>query len=238
MKLVAGTALITCLLFAGDQPKSPEVFFEQGATLMYEGQTSFPGRRAARYTCTLKIEKSERNGKHCSSTGTIAYTFRSRALGYSILCRFAADSLNFYVHTTNFAQRSTTELEQSVADDAGDSLIYPLNMKVGDTLPGAWYTSTKSQSGVFISTDDVRYTKRRVESLDTLKLGVGPVPAYRITMTEVASKRSSSPHTGNETNTASRQMTEWFSPVYGIVKMQNGRSGGVDMIELVSCRWK
>lgn len=233
MKLFAGAAVAACLLFASGEPKSPEIFFHKGATFEYNGQVGFADVKDTRYSCVLKIDEVTVDGSHRSCVGAIGYSYRGEAHTNATICRFASDSLNFYASALNFARRSVDEREQAKTNDSGDSLIYPLNMKVGDTLPAAWYKSTKGIPNTATFTDEVHYVKRRVVSFDTLVLGVGTITAYRISMSEVATQTSYSPHTGNKFSSNTRTVTEWFHPGLGIVRMKKDRENGADIIELV-----
>lgn len=230
MKLIAGAALVSCMFFAGGESKLPDLLFHKGATFTYEGQSTFPDVKDARYTCVLRIDEVTVNGVHRSCVAAIGYPSRDGALDKATICRFACDSLNLYVSAANFARRSIFDRE---TNDSGDSLMYPFSMKVGDTLPDAWYKSNTAEPTVTYASD-VRYTNRRVESLDTLKLNIGTITAFRISMTEVAVNTSTSQYTGNQSGTLTRTITEWFSPQYGLVKTQSERDNGLDVLELFS----
>lgn len=225
--------MVSCLLFAGGETKLADVLFHEGATFTYEGQSTFPDVKDTRYTCVVRIDEVTVTDEHHSCVAAIGYPVRDGALDKATICRFACDSLNFYVHATNFARRSIFDREQAKVNDSGDSLIYPFSMKVGDTLPGAWYKSNTVEPTVTYS-NDVRYTNRRVQSLDTLKLNIGTITAFRISMTEVVANKSTSPYTGNQSGTLTHTITEWFSPQYGLVKTQSERDNGLDVLELVS----
>jgi hypothetical protein len=151
----------------------------------------------------------------------------------SYLFEFACDSLNYYVASTNFTLREVEKIRKGTHVCSGDSLVYPLNMKAGDTLPDAWcrFVETHGEGSTAATLD---FKKRKVEALDTLNLSCGKIPAYRITSTKLILAKVNSTYSGKREERTESEVTEWFSPQFGIVKGEERTADWVSRIVLES----
>lgn len=100
----------------------------------------------------------------------------------------------------------------------GDSLVYPFDMKIGDTLPTGYRKNTfinPWSSGVSNSF----YFNRRVTAIDTIPTPLGKIPCFRVESKESHYSKYDYPKMkDHEEYTEIILHTTWFSPEYGIVK--------------------
>ena len=209
MKLFAGIACVCSLLAGGEKLSRPEPFLTTGNKIVY----TFYDHRSGDvniWNHTLFIRNVSTDGKRTSVNAILALVENGRS-DTKWSQGFACDSLNFYAYATNWCYVMVDEEGvRSVA--SGDTLVYPLNMKVGDTLPGATATEKEDWHSV-ISHTQMDFMHRKVEALDTLEIPGGKITAFRI----ISDVRVTSIHTSGKSKEVSKA-TEWFSPVYGIVK--------------------
>lgn len=234
--LVAGV-LFSSFFAASSLLVNPELIFSKGTLYVYKGEILLKGQKNLKYVEYVKITDVTVSGNNKSSSGLLTYTFDKGQPADPSYCKFACDSLNFYIHTSNFAFQTEESIKKGSDVITGDSLIYPLQMKVGDTLPDAWYKNVRSANDVS-STTTVKYTNRKVESLDTLNLAFGKIAAFKITMTETSQTKGNSRYTGKYDNKEVKPNTEWFSPELGIVKSVSGSGDTGDIIVLESYSMK
>lgn len=221
MKLFAGIAAACVVLMSGTAPQKPDVMFQPGTKLTYAGISDPDGKLQYKYAATLTVTEAENSGGRGTATALMVYTAENRkgeTEPYdAILMRFAYDSLNYYVHAVNYSTSRVSKESRANLEANGDSLWYPLNMKVGDTLRDSWFKSVSSGNDVF-TMSDTKFRKRKVVAADTLQFSFGAVPVYRIEMTRVDDVRFKSPATGEQTTRNETKITEWFSPRLGVVR--------------------
>ena len=227
--LIAGIAVTT--LFAGSvQVERPELLFTEGTIYVYKGESAIKGERNFKYTEYVKIDGITQSGIHVLSTGSMI--FETEYVGKTedpYIVQFACDTTNYYIHAVNFAMLTKGGAKRGDKAE-GDSLIYPLRMKVGDTLPDAYSKSIRNYpSGT--ATTLITYKQRKVEAIDTLTLTCGTMAAYRITMKKTVIGKSSSSYTGKNESKDEETWTEWFTPQLGIVKaMSQSKSDNTTVV--------
>jgi hypothetical protein len=233
VKLFAGIAISVSVLMSSDEVVRPEAIFKTGTEYRFSGTIDFPKEKSRSYGSFFKVTDVVRNGDNWSCNATMTYLFNNVPQKSAYLFQFACDTVNFYVSTTNFAFRDVEKVKHGSDEATGDSLVYPLKMKVGDTLPDAWcktaYDIAEGSSSYFISC-----SKRKVERLDTLNLSCGKIPAYRITMTKTSTSKVNSGYSGKRELKQTVIVTEWFSPKLGIVKEEERSNESTSTVILES----
>jgi hypothetical protein len=225
------TGVVVCSLFAGSPGERPHLIFAEGAEFTFSGKVTIEGGEDLRYITNVKVNEVTRNGISVSSNATMVFSFDRGSVSEPYYCEFACDTTNFYVPAANYSYRTIDEVKEGTHVATGDSLIYPLKMIVGDTLPDAWYKAVRSiKNGS--STTVVNYTDRKVEALDTLDLRCGKVPAYRITVTKTTHSKGNSSYTGKYDKKVNETEVEWFSIKFGVVKLEGTSGKGRDVTQL------
>lgn len=212
MKLFAGIVASAFLFGATQTPEYVSPFRKTGNKVVYV----FSDHRSPdvlRYDHTLYVRSVKKNGNLSVVNAVMGFT-ENEIYEPHWYMKFAYDSLNFYVFTVNRLYPHIPENDDKRIVMEGDSLIYPYNMHVGDSLPEGYGTLTEVDSEYKIITD-IEVCGRYVSKLDTLELAFGKVAAYKIESTEKCTDRDESGITGK----TKRTRTEWFSPQYGIVKV-------------------
>jgi|GEM_PF-3404275 len=233
MKLVAGIG-IGITLFTGDSllPR-PLPFLTQGTSFKYEITGKRPAAAIEHSDAVLKIAVVNRKGNNIASTGWLSYYNDKHEVHSVYVVRFACDSLNYYVHAANWCYESLTSTGEQ-AEYSGDSLCYPLNMHVNDSLPSAWAKSKRStKSGV--STYSVEFNDRKVVAIDTVSAEFGMLPAFKITTNVTYSSRYDHHEFGKDKSKDMFVLTEWFIPSIGVVKtLYEGANFGTSRSEVIS----
>ncbi len=219
MKIFAGIALSLSALLSSEEINRPESVFRVGAEFSFTGDFDFTDMKKQKYASSFQITEVKKDGSHWSCNATMTYGFDGVPKNKTFLFQFACDSLNYYVHAQNFLNRDIETIKKGEDETSGDSLIYPLQMKVGDTLPDAWCKIMLTNRGETTS-GLMEFTRRSVEALDTLSLPCGKVAAYRVVALRVISSKGNSQYSGKTEVQDYVTMTEWFSPQLGIVKAQ------------------
>lgn len=144
--------------------------------------------------------------------------------------KFYVDSLHWCADALNWMYVSDKEGENLTWVYESDSLVYPFNMKAGDTLMPA--TARKASSANGMSTDETQFTyNRKVIKLDTVQTIAGPMAAFRITSKVSVKNRSSYGPMGTVNDDYVLNVTQWFNADYGIV--QEERAGKYNATKLV-----
>lgn len=219
MKLYAGIAVSISLLVGSEEITRPEPIFTAGTVYRFSGEIDVKKEKKQKFVSSFKVNDVIRDGQHWFCNTTMSYLFEKRTVAETYLFQFACDTVNFYVLSANFAYRSIDEVENGKDQTIGDSIVYPLNMKVGDSLPNAWCKSIDNfQEGSSMTT--IVFKHRYVEAIDTLKLPCGMIPAFRTSSLRSSRVIGSSKYLGNFDNTLDVHMKEWFSPALGVVKVE------------------
>lgn len=216
---------IISLAFVGDGPQRPAPFLKAGNEIVYSAVAKVDPERTERDRMVIRIKSVDVLGSHIAAHAMLAVYKKDNEINALYYMNFACDSLNYYVDATNWAYQSVDPIEVKY-EYKGDSLIYPLNMKSGDSLPDA-YATKRWQSEYGSGEQTIEFTRRTVTALDTLDLAFGKTTAWRIefNMRMYESKRSDKDQ--------NYLVTEWFSPSIGIVKTdyQLGKGRAVMVME-------
>ncbi len=218
MKLLAGAALSVLFLAGSDVAVRPEPFFVKENKIYYTYCTTPLEGEAAKYVSRIEITSVTNNGKSTLSEGIFIYAGGTAGAPLIYRVRFACDSLNYYVNTTNWLYEPIAPSEEVQLKLAGDSLWYPLGMKVGDTLRWASATS-KYSSSITKDAYTVSFQNRKVISLDSISTPFGRQLAFEIVM----DVKYNSVYSSLETKGRRKEemvVTEWFVPSIGIVKSE------------------
>ncbi len=233
MKLFTGIAISLSVLIGAEEITRPEIIFKEGTSLYYTGDIDFTPGKKQKYASSFKVTEVIRNGSHWFCNATMTYGMDGVPQKGTFLFQFACDSLNYYVLAQNRLFRQIDLIRKEGDRSTGDSIVYPLQMKVGDTLPDAWCKNVVNHSeGTTVSFFE--YKHRKVESLDTLSLGCGSIPAFRIVSVQTSTSKVVSSISGKREVKESADVTEWFSPQFGVVKSQGKTDTYISVIGLDS----
>jgi hypothetical protein len=145
-------------------------------------------------------------------------TFSYRMSYYSDTVNWCADALNYLNAREIYSSNLMVEL-------TSDSLVYPLNMKVGDTLPGA--SASEIMRGTYSNERHIRFQNRKVTVVENVACGGETVPAFRIECTMTYQTVSDYGALGKIPITSESTLTEWFVPAKGVVKSEIKSKTGV-----------
>lgn len=234
MKIFAGVAIATSVLMGAVEVTRPEAIFKVGTEFRFTGDVDLKKGKKYDYASSFKVTEVIRGGTNnwfCNATMT--YVFDNEPDRKSYLFQFACDSLNYYVLAENYAYREVEKVINGENSTSGDSLVYPLQMKVGDTLPDAW-CKTRIHFAEGSSTGLIEFTERKVEGLDTLNLSCGKIPAYHIVATKTSRAKVNTSYSGKQEQKDVVTMEEWFSPQLGIVKAIEKADASTSIVFLLS----
>jgi len=219
MKIVTGVAVSFTLFFGSGDLIRPEPLFRTGTEYRFSGEVDGKKDRKQKFISAFKVNDVIRNGQNWFCNTTMSYLFDQSTEPESYLFQFACDTVNFYVISANFCYRKISDVEKGNDGTTGDSVVYPLRMKIGDTLPDAWCRSV-DHFPEGSSVTNMRFTDRVVVAIDTLKLSFALTPAYRITSKRSSGITGTSKYSGHFDNKLEVQLTEWFTPALGVVKVE------------------
>lgn len=217
MKLWSGIA-VSVAIFSGGELKRPEPFFTHQNIITYSIVNYPKNGGGEKQNAQLEIVSVVNAGSKTSSSGILTYSSRKRQLSAMYRMRFASDSANFYVYATNWSYE-TVDADKEGSVYSGDSLWYPYNMKIGDTLPDAWTlreTHSNDFSGKFLT----EFKSRKVVSQDTIDTPFGKTVTFRIDMVLKFSAKYNSHYSGRNKNMDEITVSEYFSPEIGVVKTE------------------
>lgn len=215
MNLFAGIAISAAVLLGATETSRPDPFFQSNNQITFSEATETKGWGTTRMNSILTVESIIEKQGGVSSVCKVEHYNEQHKLTHEYRWRFAVDSFNFYVHASNWLhEKWTTDTDYKYS---GDSLWYPFNMKVGDTLRSAWAVKDFNTNGV-VGGEQWAFKNRKVVALDTFELTIGKIVAYKIEMHVVGTSKTKDQHTGNQTNFTEYDAVEWFSPSLGIVK--------------------
>lgn len=217
MKLWSGLALSVSFVFGGELQR-PEPFFTHQNIITYSIVNYPKDGGGEKQNADLKIVSVVNAGSRTSSSGILTYYNRKGQPSVLYRMRFASDSMNFYVHSTNWSYESL-DSEKDGSVYTGDSLWYPYNMKVGDTLPDAW-TLRETHSDDFSGKFRTEFKSRKVVSQDTIDTPFGKTVTFRIDMVLKFSSKYNSHYSGKNKNQDEITVSEYFSPEIGVVKTE------------------
>lgn len=233
MKLFAGIAISALALFGDQDLKRPEPFFVPHNVLSYSYSVTPTEVKAYSLQAVLEITKVTTVNQSAYSEGTLTYGSRSGGATVIYRVRFACDSQNYYVHCTNWLYEPVEPMKGVELKISGDSLWYPLNMKVGDTLRSAT-ASEKYASPTVKDAYTVNFINRKVVAQDSLSTPSGKQVAFRIEM----NVSYNSVYDSQEVKGRKKQnieVSEWFVPAIGVVKSEyRDPSTGVTRISMDS----
>jgi hypothetical protein len=215
MKLIAGIAVSVSLLFGASEPTRPEPFFQSKNQITFSDATVTKSWGTTRSTSILTVESVTEAKGSVSSVCKVQFYNDHHKLTHEYRLLFSADSLTFYVNASNWMHENWTPDKGYLY--SGDSLWYPLSMKVGDTLRSAWAAEDFNTNGVKGGERD-EFTKRKVVALDTIEMLNEKIVAHKIEMHVTRTSITKDQYTGNQKNVIEYDVIEWFSPTLGIVK--------------------
>jgi hypothetical protein len=213
MKLWTGLLLSASVLLGGGKVQRPDLYFKEGTRLVYsfyDHRDKQPERY--RHVLLMKSVTGKAPDQLVNAVMTMSDAKTPNATVWSK--SFASDSLHFYAYATNWCDVIVNSATVDQGVYTGDSLVYPLRMKIGDTLPGAFATSKKVMKNGSYTLRTLNFYDRKVEDADTLDLTFGKVIAYRVVAKVKWVYTTNGKDPGKEVYT----LTEWFSPEFGLVK--------------------
>jgi hypothetical protein len=223
-------ALLFLFAFAADEKVRPEPFLHEGNVIRYSSVVrAEEGKKSVKME--LRIFKVDAHNGHMRIEGVLHQYGANGKIAASYRSDFACDSLAFYADTENKFYRSANPTPGVVQICIGDSLIYPLNMKVGDTLSGANASEEFRSDRTSLSTR-ITYHDRVVAQQDTLALAFGKIPAFRIVTTVTGTSIGDYADFGKRHESSTYTLVEWFSPAYGIVKAEYKYPDGVSAVTM------
>ncbi len=116
-----------------------------------------------------------------------------------------------------------------------DSLVFPYNMKVGDTLHTAHAYKKMSLKGDFWELDNFYYN-RKVMERDTIISPVGKIPTLRIDYKISSHMKRKHKMMGDKEETDLHYCSVWFSSEYGVVQTEVTNIFGVTKTTLESIK--
>jgi hypothetical protein len=219
MKLFSGLLAASIVAATVSAPDYVAPYKKKGNSIVYVF-SDHRDKKTERYDHTVKITDVRQQGSVRIVNAVQGYTDKGQFLPQWYM-KFGYDSLHFFAFAVNRAFPNIPTRPDARISMEGDSLVYPYAMKVGDSLPGATGIRTDIEKQ-YKSVSTVTVFRRYVSSCDTLDLPYGKVAAYRIESAEKWEDVSSVSTKTIET----RECTEWFSPLYGIVKVHTDLGNG------------
>ncbi len=116
-----------------------------------------------------------------------------------------------------------------------DSLVFPYNMKIGDTLHTAHAYKKMSLKGDFWELDNFYYN-RKVMERDTIISPLGKIPTLRIEYKISSHMKRKHKMMGDKEETDLHYCSVWFSSEYGIVKTEVTTKFGMSKTTLESIK--
>ena len=232
----AATALSATNEEAGPVACNNLIFFKPGAEI---GSKSYDGAGKVLATQHVKIESVKNEGgmtvAYVAASDTIMLGQHINNMKYNYKC----DGKSIYFDLSSM-MRSTAQ-ERSATFE-GSVIEYPINVSAGQTLPDANGTMTIEKGGRK-TTMKYHYKDRKVAGKEAVTTPAGSWNCYKISntvavdvdfpgMTEKAKKMMET--MSNQMKTTS---ITWFSPDFGIVKMEMYQNGKlVSRNEIVSVK--
>ncbi len=216
MKLLAGIALSVSVLVGETPLQRPEPFLKEGNVIRLLITQKSDEEGSKRSPATLTIKSVVATGSQSKILATLSHYGKNNKVSQSYRMEYACDSVCFYAHTTNWCYNSIDESPEYREETLGDSIVYPLGMKAGDTLKsGAALKKTITKGGS--SSLYMTIKNRKVISLDTISTPFGKTEAFRIENTISTRAVSDFEVYGNNDDSYSYVMIEWFNPSIGVV---------------------
>jgi|GEM_PF-1966881 len=225
--------IVTGLVVAGFISQRPLPFLQKDKVITYKAYVKIAGDKLKEYLTVVEIEQVTSSGSYVHSEGTVHFDGDAEYSNVRYFQEFASDSAAFYSSGRNFIYNRTDNVHK-VKIDQPDSLQYPYQMKLGDSLKNCIVKFSLS-SGQSKSKGELSFTNRVVINPDTLNLPIGRIAAWKIeadmTTQSVTSALGKSKR---ETNTC--KLYEWFNAEYGIVKSEREVGGTFTSVELKSIK--
>jgi hypothetical protein len=212
------------------------IFFKPGAEI---GSKSYDGAGKELASQQAKILEVKNEGgmtvAHVSASDTIKLGKHITNMTYSYKCDGKSIFFDLASMMRSTAQERNTTIEGSVIE-------YPINVSAGQTLPDASGTMIMEKGGRK-TTMKYHYKDRKVDSKEKVTTPAGSWNCYKISntvavevdfpgMTEKAKKMMET-----MTNQMKTTSITWFSPDFGIVKMEMYQNGKlVSRNEIVSVK--
>ena len=190
----------------------PEVFFKKGNKITYQLSSNDTEEK---FYCVFNVQSvTVKDGMSTIVVKDQRQYDTRKNQPYAYRLTFYCDSVNWCADALNAIdvdwKKSSNPDEMELISD---SLVYPLRMSVGDSLPGASGREvTKWKSGT--TERRVFYTKRYVAGKEDVTVGTETVSAFRIESQFRFQK------VGDKVQEVTKIYTEWFEPSRGIVKRE------------------
>ena len=130
---------------------------------------------------------------------------------------------------------SQQAMEGAAIAEFSDSLVYPYNMKIGDTLPTAHAYKKMSLKGDYWELDNFYYNRKVMEK-DTVVTPLGNIVAFRIEHKMSSRMNRKSKLMGDKSEVDLHYGSVWFSLEYGIVQTEMTNKFGVTKATLESIK--
>lgn len=226
--------LVTGLVVAGFTSQRPLPFLQKDKVITYSSYVKSPGDKVNQYSTIVEIETVSSSDLYSHSAGTVRFEGSSDDNDYRYKQEFSSDSFAFYASGRNHIYDRVADNYTKLKLDLMDSLQYPFQMKVGDTLRSCISKFTISV-GESKSKSVMSFTNRYVVKLDTLNLPIGKITAWKIEA-EMTNKSVASAYGSSKKETVSCKLYEWFNADYGIVKSEREIEGVFTSVELKSIK--
>jgi hypothetical protein len=138
---------------------------------------------------------------------------------------FYHDSLNWSVDAINLLQCPVAYSSNFFFDLSSDSLVYPYNMKVGDTLPPA--SAMEVIRATTSNTRSIAIVNRKVVGTEIMDWPNSKPTAYKIESTQINVSIADYGALGKIPSETKSARTDWFVPSSGIVRTEVKTSTGV-----------
>ena len=205
------------IIFVSGEVKRPDPFFTVSNQVVYTITTHPKNGGGSRMRSELIVKTVQMSGASVFSSLDYTQYNKNDAVYMRSQWNFGCDTTCFYVHATNWTYGLTLPGYQN--QFSGDSLQYPLNMKVGDTLANAW-AKRMTEARSYTTQRDLIFSDRVVAGIDTLLTPAGVLGAFRIEMTLSGTSKTTYKSGDRSTDIVKASVTEWFAPEIGIVKSE------------------
>lgn len=221
--LIGGIALCFSLLVS-DRPRA---FFKEGNKITY----TITAENGAKSYSVISIQSVTAKGS--SSTSIFAKDQRQddqRKSTFQYRLTYYSDSLHWAVDALNHLNIPMAYSSNYFVDLKSDSLVYPYNMKVGDTLLPA--SGSEILSGTLKNERHIQFLNRKVAAQENVMVNGESLQAFRIECRTISKSIADYGALGKIPTETIYTFTEWFVPSKGIVKSESKSNTGVTRWEM------
>lgn len=224
-RYIFGFLLLFPLLsgFNDDGFVRPEAYFVPGHVIRFVLVYEIGAQR----TNTVFIDRVSVSNGIATIDGTYNHYDTEGKIAKAYRVKYYCDSINWCVSMINQMEFPAKEQPDVLREFEGDSMIYPLGMKPGDTLPGAYGKGTVT-SKTFHEAEQIYVFARRVIRCDTVATPMGNIVAFRIDY-KIRNMTKTGFPTLNSSNSNNVEIScsDWFSPALGVVKTERTSKYGM-----------